>query len=63
MFDIQHPLITEIERYGHPAWMTEETIYCEKCQKDLSDSADVYDDWFHEYLCEDCLLELHRKEW
>lgn len=55
-----HPDIVAIERTGYPSWMKEEAIFCEYCGNEIND--DVYEDNYHEVLCESCLLKLHLKE-
>ena len=64
MLDIQHPVITEIEKYGYPSWVNEqETIYCDMCEKRLDDPYEIYEDLHNDYLCEECLKKLHAKGW
>lgn len=45
---------------GYPSWMQKEPYYCEECGVYLEED-EVYEDDFHECLCEDCLLDLHQK--
>ena len=59
--DLEHPEVTCILRTGYPSWMQPEEIYCERCGDDISDE-EVYEDDEYEYLCEDCLLEIHKKD-
>ena len=59
---LQHPVITQIERDGYPAWAMPESIYCEECWTCL-DQEKAYEDEDHEYLCGKCLLWLHEKDW
>lgn len=54
-------MITWIERTGYPQGFNEDTYYCGECCKELSE--DMYEDDKYEYLCEDCLLMLHKKRW
>lgn len=57
-----HPEILCAERTGYPSWNQPESYYCSECGKCLDDD-DIYEDTQHEYLCEDCLLSLHKKWW
>ena len=59
---MEHPEITHIRNTGYPSWYKEEQLFCEECGDDITDK-DRYEDSFHEYLCERCLLNLHRREW
>lgn len=59
---IEHPEITMIERTGYPSYAQPESFYCEECGDDITDD-DKYEDENHEYLCQRCLLYLHKKEW
>ena len=58
--DLEHPEITCTLRTGHPSWMQPEEVFCDWCGDDISDE-EVYEDEDYEYLCEDCLLKLHKK--
>lgn len=62
MQDIQHPEITWAEKTGYSSWNQPVLHYCEECGKCLEDE-DEYEDINHEYLCESCLLSLHKKWW
>ena len=55
-----HPDIRDIERTGYPRCYQPEPIYCGECGNEIRN--DVYEDEHYDYLCEDCLLRLHRKE-
>lgn len=55
-----HPEIRMMLLTGYPSWMQKEPYYCEECGVYLEED-EVYEDDFHECLCEDCLLDLHRK--
>ena len=53
-----HPDIRDIERTGYPSWnQPDETIYCERCGKEISDE-DQFQMNHWKSLCVDCLLEL-----
>lgn len=58
--DIEHPDITHVLQTGRSPWESEQSR-CERCGDELGE--DVYDDLDYEYLCKDCLLELHKKAW
>ena len=59
---IEHPDIGWIMRTGYPADMqSEPKIYCEECGKDITNKPQ-YEDAYHDYLCESCLLYFHIKE-
>jgi hypothetical protein len=55
-----HPDIQSIERTGYPQDNQPVPIYCGECGCELQD--DVYEDNYYDYLCERCLLRLHKKE-
>lgn len=57
-----HPEIEWALRTGYPSWQQPASHYCEECGKNL-DHEDEYEDGEHEYLCERCLLTLHKKWW
>lgn len=57
-----HPDIEWVERTGYTKWNQPQSVYCEECGKCLDDE-EQYDDSNHEYLCEECLLSLHKKWW
>ena len=52
-----HPEIRSAELTGYPSWS--QPKYCERCGEELGE--DVYADLDYDNLCEDCLLDLHRK--
>lgn len=56
-----HPDIASAERTGYPTWNQprEAEYYCGECGRELT--SDMYEDEHYEYLCEDCLLMLHKK--
>lgn len=54
-----HPDILWAERTGYPSWNQATPIYCGECGCELED--DVYTDEHYEYLCETCLLVLHKR--
>ena len=60
MLDIQHPEITWAERTGFPSWAQPSELTCELCGDELYFDA-IYEDFDHDFLCECCLLKLHRK--
>lgn len=57
-----HPEIHMALLTGYPSWMQEEdeACVCEECGAILEDD-EVYEDEYHECLCEACLLEMHEK--
>lgn len=54
-----HPEIEWAEKTGYPSW--NQPHCCDKCGEELGEY--VYYDLDYDNLCEDCLLELHRKAW
>ena len=61
MIDLrEHPDIEWAHRTGYPSWNQPKSHYCEECGECLDDM-DEYEDADHEFLCEDCLLSLHKK--
>lgn len=58
---LEHPEIGWIERTGYPSWNQPRYCYCEMCGDELT-ADEVYEDDVHDYLCEMCLLKLHKKE-
>jgi hypothetical protein len=58
-----HPEIDWIESTGYPSHLQPEPIYCEMCGEDISDEEYIYEDSYHNCLCENCLLKYHRKDW
>ena len=60
MRDLQHPEITWAEQTGYPSWIQPKEHTCEVCGYPLF-LDETYKDFDHEFLCEECLLKLHRK--
>ena len=60
MRDLQHPEITWIENTGYPSWAQPKEYHCEECGCELYFD-EIYEDFYHDFLCEECLLKLHRK--
>jgi len=60
MRDLEHPEITCALQTGYPSWAQPKEYNCENCGCDLY-LDEIYDDLHHDYLCEECLLQLHRK--
>ena len=58
---IEHPEITYTLRTGYPSWNQPKTYQCELCGEELN-SDEVYEDSTYDYLCEECLMKLHKKE-
>lgn len=58
----EHPDIESALRTGYGLHNQPQSTYCEECGKCLDDE-DEYEDAQHEYLCEECLLSLHKKWW
>lgn len=60
-----HPEILTIQRTGYPSWnQPPQNPFCSRCGKELDVSYDnIYEDEQHEFLCKECLLKLHEKEW
>ena len=58
---LEHPDITETLKNGYTSWNRPEYYYCNKCGEELNPE-EVYEDFGYDYLCEDCLLSLHKKE-
>ena len=56
-----HPEIESMIRTGYPTWCQPKTIYCDCCGEDISDDAEIYEDYYYENLCMNCLLSLHEK--
>ena len=62
---IEHPEITWAMRTGYPSWLQEdehEAIFCDECRCDITNT-EIYHDEYHKYLCESCLLALHRLDY
>lgn len=60
MRDLEHPEITCALQTGYPSWKQHNPHKCEVCGCELY-SYETYEDFNHDFLCEDCLLKLHRK--
>lgn len=61
MFDCpDHPEIRMAELTGYGSLNQPVPIYCERCDRDITDS-EQYEDEDHDYLCLRCLLRLHEK--
>lgn len=57
-----HPVIEWCERTGYPQWNQPKSCYCQNCGECL-DNKEVYADRAYEFLCKECLLILHEKQW
>lgn len=59
-----HPEIEMVERTGYPSWKqpSNKRIYCGECGQDITDDREIYEDEHYKYLCCDCLLLLHKKD-
>lgn len=55
-----HPDIVSAMRTGYPSWVHPVSYVCENCGDELEFDK-CYEDETYEYLCEHCLLKLHRK--
>ena len=60
MRDLEHPEITWTQQTGYPSWKQQTPPKCERCGYELY-SDEMYEDEYHDFLCEECLLKLHRK--
>ena len=60
MRDLEHPEISCALKTGYPSWNQPKERRCEECGDHLYLS-ETYEDSDHDFLCEDCLLKLHRK--
>ena len=60
MRDLEHPEITWAQQTGFPSWKQQKQPTCELCGYELY-LDEIYEDSDHEFLCEECLLKLHRK--
>ena len=58
----EHPDIRYIEQHGYPPGAKVPHITCEVCDKCLDNEA-IYEDSYYKYLCKECLLELHFREY
>ena len=61
VMDLQHPEISWIERTGYTSWNQPKYYNCEMCGDELTPD-EIYEDIGYEYLCENCVLKLHKKE-
>lgn len=57
-----HPDIESCMRTGYPVWNQPVEYQCEACGIEL-EVDDSYEDEDHEFLCEECVLNLHKKEY
>lgn len=57
-----HPEVASALRSGYPTWNQPKSHYCEECGSCLDDAM-AYEDASHDFLCKDCLLTLHEKNW
>ena len=63
MYELKdHPDIESALRTGYAVCNQPEYFYCQMCNEELSVD-EVYEDFGFDYLCEDCLLKLHKKVW
>lgn len=60
--DLEHPEITCARLTGYPSFAQPKKYYCQECGEDITDE-DKYEDEYHNYLCESCLLYFHKKDW
>ena len=58
----EHPDIEWAHKTGYGSHNQPKSTYCEECHKCLDDE-DEYEDATHDFLCEECLLMLHKKWW
>lgn len=61
MYVPDHPDIEWAERTGYPKWNQPKIICCGECGTPID--GEVYEDDSYDYLCESCLLFLHKKKW
>lgn len=59
MRDLEHPEITWALKTGYPSWNQPNEHKCEECGCELY-SDEMYKDEYHDCICEECLLILHR---
>ena len=57
-----HPDIESTLKTGYPTFNQPEWYYCQMCNEELN-KEEVYEDLGYDYLCENCLLKLHKKVW
>lgn len=56
-----HPEIVCIQLTGYPSYMQESNApHCEICGVEM-DEGEVYEDAHYDCLCEECLLDIHKK--
>ena len=60
MHDLEHPEITCALRTSYPSWRQPKEHSCEVCGDELY-LDETYEDFDHDFVCETCLLQLHRK--
>ena len=60
--DIEHPEITLYRLTGYGYYNQPKSHCCQECGKRLDDEA-IYEDEHREYLCKNCLLYFHEKDW
>ena len=58
----EHPDIEWAHRTGYPSWNQPKSYHCEECGECLDDE-EIYETDTHDFLCEKCLLSLHKKWW
>ena len=58
----EHPDIESAHRTGYGLYNQPESYHCEECGKCLDDE-EVYETASCEFLCEACLLAIHKKWW
>lgn len=60
-FVSDHPDIMWTEETGYPSWNQPKIIRCYRCGDEII--GNVYEDSEYEFLCEDCLKSLYKKDW
>ena len=58
-----HPDIESALKTGYPLNGQPKQLYCGECGQPLDDEDDIYEDRYYDYLCKECLLMLHKKDW
>lgn len=58
-----HPDIASALRGGYPIGKEPQDYYCGECGERIEHEDEVYEDIHYDYLCKDCLLRLHKKDW
>ena len=56
-----HPEIVSIEQTGYPTYCQPSLYFCIECGNEIE--GEIYEDEKYEFLCEKCLLMLHKKVW